>query len=194
MLRPMAPPRHGGCAPLAKPRQWNPPAVRYTRVRPLLFALCLALSAATSAPAFAQSPASAGTPAERRLSPGENDAVQMVDAFAAAIVAGQLDAARQFMAPDAVVVANGQILGNRDAYIDGAARSDAAALRTVDRDVLRREVSAGPDFGYVVSEKRMRVPGNTKGPSEVVVETMLIARTAAGWKITHIHWSGRHAG
>jgi len=27
-----------------------------------------------------------------------------------------------------------------------------------------------------------------------VVETMLIARMASGWKITHIHWSGRHAG
>lgn len=192
MLRPMAPPRHGGCAPLAKPRQWHPPAVRYTRVRPLLFALSLALSAVTAAPTFAQSPAS-GAPMHR-LSPAENDAVQMVDAFAAAIVAGQLDAARQFMAPDAVVVVNGQILGNRDAYIDGAARSDAAALRTVERDILRREVSAGPDFGYVVSEKRMRVPGNAKGPSEVVVETMLIARMASGWKITHIHWSGRHAG
>jgi ketosteroid isomerase-like protein len=160
-------------------------------VRSLLLAFSFALSAVAAGPAFAQSPAPA--PAAVQLSPAANDAVQLVDAFVAALAAGQLDAARQFMAPNAVVVANGQVLGTRDAYIDGPARGDAAALRTVERDVLRRDVNAGPDFGYVVTEKRMRVPGDAKGPSEVVIETMLIAKTAAGWKITHIHWSGRHA-
>jgi len=43
---------------------------------------------------------------------------------------------------------------------------------------------------------RMRGPGGAQGaPREVVVtETMLLARTTAGWKITHIHWSSRQAG
>ena len=170
------------------------PSDRYTHVRPLPFVLSLVLSAVAAQPAFAQSPASTGTPPTSQLSPAANDAAQMVDAFVAALVAGQLEAARQFMAPNALVVANGRILGDRDGYIDGAARGDAAALRTVERDVLRRDVSVGPDYGCVVSEKRMRVPGDARGPGEVVIETMLIARTAAGWKITHIHWSGRHAG
>ena len=118
----------------------------------------------------------------------------MVDAFMAALVGGQLDAARQFMAPDAVVIANGQVLGDRDAYIDGAAGADAAALRTVDREVLRRNVRADADSAWVLSEKRVHAPGATTGPSEVVIETMLLAKTPMGWKITHIHWSGRRAG
>ncbi len=105
-------------------------------------------------------PAQAG---DVRLSPAANDAVELVDAFAAALAAGQLEAARQFLAPTAVVVANGQIIGNRDAYIDGAAKADAAALRTVQRDVLSRKVDAGPDFGCVVSEKRVRALGDAKG-------------------------------
>jgi len=45
----------------------------------------------------------------------------------------------------------------------------------------------------VLSEKRVRAAGKPDGPSEAVIETMLLARTAAGWKITHIHWSTRKA-
>jgi hypothetical protein len=86
------------------------------------------------------------------------------------------------------------VLGERDAYIDGAAKGDAAALRTVQRDLMRRDVKVGADVGWVLSEKRVRAAGATEGPSEVVIETMLLAKTPAGWKITHIHWSGRSAG
>ena len=106
---------------------------------------------------------------------------------------GQLEAARQLMTPDAVVMANGHVLGDRDTYINGAAKGDAAALGTVQRELLRRDVKAGADFGWVVSEKRLRAAGGAQA-GEVVTETMLLTRTAAGWKITHIHWSGRHAG
>ena len=163
-------------------------------MRTFRFTAFLVLSGAVGC-AFAQSPAvpPAATQAQA-LSPAQVDAAQLVDAFAAALIAGQFDAARQFMAPDAVVVANGKVLGDRDGYIDGAAHGDAAALRTVQRELLRREVSAGPDFGFVVSEKQLRTPGDAKARGEVVIETILIARMPTGWKITHIHWSGRHAG
>jgi ketosteroid isomerase-like protein len=157
-----------------------------------------ALSTLVVGHAMAQTPEAArvaNTAAQSaELSPAQANAAQLVDAFVGALVAEQFDAARQFMTPGAVVVANGVVLGDRDGYIDGAAHKDAAALRTVQRDLLRREVSAGDDFAYVVSEKQMRVPGDASGRSERVIETVLMARTQAGWKITHIHWSGRHAG
>jgi len=128
------------------------------------------------------------------LSPAANDAVQVVNSFMAALASGKLETARQFMTPDAVVVANGQVLGTRDGYIDGAAKGDAAALQTVDRVLVRRDVKVGADSGWVLSEKRVRAVGTPEGPSEAVIETMLLAKTPTGWKITHIHWSGRHAG
>jgi ketosteroid isomerase-like protein len=171
------------------------------RVRTFNLVTSLALSALLAGSAFAQSPTASRAPvaalpaaqAGASMTLAQQDAAQLVDAFSATLIAGQLDAARQFMTPGAVVVANGQVLGDRDGYIDGAARADAAALRTVQRDLLRREVNAGDNFGYVVSERSMRTPGDTSGRSEVVIETMLIARTPNGWKITHIHWSGKHA-
>ena len=163
-------------------------------MRTFVSACFLALSACAAGPVLAQAAAPAATtqPAPV-MSQDARDAVELVDAFAAVLAAGQLDVARQFLTPDAVVVANGQTLGTRDTYIDGPARGDAAALRTVDRDILHRNAWAGPGFAYVVTEKRLRAPGATTGPSEVVIETMLVKKTESGWKIAHVHWSGRHA-
>ena len=110
----------------------------------------------------------------------------------AALVSGQLEQARAQMTPNAVVVANGHVIGERDDYINGAAKGDSAALRSVQRELVRRDARAGTDVAWVVSEKRVRPAAATQGPSEVVIETMLLAKTAEGWKITHVHWSGRH--
>jgi ketosteroid isomerase-like protein len=161
----------------------------------LVSSLAFALVAGT---AFAASPATKGTNTQaqdaQQLSPAAKEAVEVVNGFMASLVAGKLDAARQYMTPDAVVMANGNVLGNRDGYINGAAKADAAALAQVQRELLRRDVKAGNNFGWVLSEKRIAPMGAAQGaPSEVVTETMLLARTDAGWKITHIHWSGRHA-
>ena len=161
------------------------------RVRPLFLAVSLAIATLANASAFAQTPA---TPAvaliTSHIAPAATDAVIAVDAFAAALSSGQLDIARQLMTPDAIVVANGQVLGERDGYIDGAAKGDATALRGVQRELLRREARAGDDVAWVLSEKRVRAIA--QGPSEVVMETMLLIKTTSGWKITQVHWSGRH--
>ena len=154
-----------------------------------VFAQSSRAPAAGSSP-VAQAPAQAGSAS---ISPAAKDAVQVVNSFMDSLASGQLDAARQLMTPDAVVMANGQVLGLRDAYIDGAAKGDSAALRSVQRELLRRDARAGANVGWVLSEKRLRVPAAAAtGPSEVLTETMLLAKTPAGWKITHIHWSGRH--
>jgi len=63
----------------------------------------------------------------------------------------------------------------------------------VERVLVHRDAQIGADTGWVLSEKRVRAAGKPDGPSEAVIETMLLARTAAGWKITHIHWSTRKA-
>lgn len=110
----------------------------------------------------------------------------------AALADGKLDVARNLMTHDAVVMSNGQVLGARDAYIDGAAKGDAAALRGVTRELLNRGASANADIGWVISEKRMH---NTQAARELrLTETVVLAKTPQGWKITHIHWSGRTPG
>lgn len=160
------------------------------RMRLLFLAISLAVATLANAPAFAQSPVPAAAVIASHIAPAATDAVVVADAFAAALSSGQLDIARQLMTPDAVIVANGQVLGERDAYIDGAAKGDAAALRGIQRELLRREAGADSNVAWVLSEKRVRAAA--QGPSEVVMETMLLIKTTSGWKITQIHWSGRH--
>jgi ketosteroid isomerase-like protein len=171
----------------------------YTLVRSLLLAssLLLATVAAGSVSAQPSAPSAAAAPTNAAsLSPAASAAEQVVNAFMTDLANGQLEAARQLMAPDAVVMANGQVLGNRDGYINGAAKGDAAALAGTQRELLHRSVQAGADTGWVLSEKRVRRDAaSAQGPREVLVtETMLLARTTGGWKITHIHWSTRQAG
>ena len=166
-------------------------------MRPLLLVPSL-VAALAAGSAYAQTPAakpSQPAPAQATgLSPAANEATNVVNAFMVALVGNQLDAARELMTPGAVVVVNGQVVGTRDAYIDGPAKGDAAALATVQRELLRRDVSAGTDAALVLSEKRLRPAGaQAQGPSEIVTETMVLARTPAGWKIAHIHWSNRNA-
>jgi len=187
----LTPPIAGGAPCGRSPSNRSLNSNRYLRVRSFLLASSLAL--ATVAAGFAQAQSAPPTPSHTASTTPANAAVQVVNDFMAALATGHLEVARQLMAPDATVVANGQVLGNRDSYIDGAAKGDAAALRTVERVLVHRDAQIGADTGWVLSEKRVRAAGKPDGPSEAVIETMLLARTAAGWKITHIHWSTRKA-
>ena len=189
----VVPPALGGVPRDGRPPNGLPRCLPWvTFVRAIVLAVSLVLAAAVAVPASAQT----ATPAtaEAVVSPAAREAAQVVDAFMAALVGGNMEQARAQMTPDAVIVANGHVFGLRDDYIDGAAKGDAAALRSVRRELVRRDARAGTDVAWVVSDKRVR-PSSTSdaaGPSEVVVETMLLARTPQGWKITHVHWSGRH--
>ena len=161
------------------------------RVRPLVLATSLFLSALAASPAFAQS-----TPASvQATQPAENAATRVVDDFLAALSYGQLEAARQAMTPEAVVIANGTVLGTRDGYIDGAAKADAAAMKSVrSRELMHRDSQVDARMAWVVSEKRMVGEGAGQLRAMVLTETFLLTKTPSGWKIRGIHWSSRNAG
>ena len=192
----------------ARPRRCLPPAtggagggkrapnahsleLRYTHVRPLVLATSLFLSTLVAGPAFAQSTQATSMQAQS----AESEATQAVEAFMAALSSGQLEIARQAMTPDAVVVANGTVLGTRDGYIDGPARGDALAMKSVrSRELVHSAANVGADRGWVVNEKRMIGEGAGQFRAMMLIETFLLTKTATGWKISGIHWSSRNAG
>jgi len=180
--------------------------VRYPIVRNLLLASTLALSTALALPVLAQSPVQPAAQAPKPVatqgaaqgkqqaapSPAAEAAVKTVDGFMAALAGGQFETARQLMTQDAVVMANGVVLGPRDAYIAGPAKKVAAALQSSQRQLLDRKVDAGGNVALVLSEKLVK-PAKQGVPAEVLIETMVLARTPQGWKVAHIHWSTRPA-
>ena len=169
------------------------PVTRYLHVRPLFLATSLFLSALLAGPAFAQSTQPAT--AQAGQSAAQNEATKVVDEFMAALSNNQLEAARQAMTPNAVVIANGLVLGTRDGYIDGAAEADAVAMKSVrSRELMHRDSQVGAQVGWVVSEKRMVGEAAGQMRAMVLTETFLLAKTPSGWKISGIHWSSRAAG
>lgn len=191
------PPGVGGARWCEKPPNGGSFLHRYTFVRALLLASSLVFATVASGSAFAQSTAlKTTTPTMAATqSPDATAAEGVVNTFMADLASGQLDAARQLMTTDAIVMANGIVLGDRDGYFNGPAKGDIEALRNTQRELLHRSVKTGGDMGWVVSEKRVRHAGTDQGPREIVVtETMLLAKTAGGWKISHIHWSTRAVG
>jgi len=168
------------------------PVTRYLHVRPLVLAASLFLSTMLAGPAFAQS---ASTQPATAQSAAENEATKVVDDFMAKLSSNQLEAARQAMTPNAVVIANGLVLGTRDGYIDGAAKADAVAMKSVrSRELMHRDSQVGAQVGWVVSEKRMVGEAAGQMRAMVLTETFLLAKTPSGWKISGIHWSSRAAG
>lgn len=126
-----------------------------------------------------------------RIAPAANDAVQVVNNFMAALSTGNLAATRDFLDPGAIVIHNGSIRGSRDEYMAQQAKADADSLQKTQRQLLRRDARAGAAFAWVVSEKLFRTQAGGKASLLSTSETMLLAKTDAGWKIVHIHWSSR---
>lgn len=174
-----------------KSSQWpHLPLHWYARVRSISLATFLFLSAVAAGPAVAQATTSA-----QAMQSSENEATLTVDAFMTALENNQLEAARQTMTPNAVVIANGTVLGTRDGYIDGAAKADAAAMKSVrSRELVHRDSQVGAQLAWVVSEKRMLGDAAGQMRALVLTETFLLAKTSSGWKISGIHWSSRAAG
>ena len=153
-----------------------------------LLSLSIVASAAAQKAPPAQPPAAARAPAIY-VAPVAADAVLVLDTFMGALAAGQLDAARRFMTPDAVLLADGAPLGQRDEYFATRARTDAAKLGSSERTLLRRQALGGPNVAWVVSEKVLRSRGEGTASGMHMVETVLLVKTLEGWKIAHVHWS-----
>lgn len=127
-----------------------------------------------------------------RIAPAARDAVVVVNDFMQALITGNLPAARQLLDPGVTVISNGRILGTRDEYMARQAPTDSAFLGKAQRQLLRRDGRAGPQFAWVVSEKAYRTDVPGKPPVLMVTaETMVLAKAPAGWRIVHIHWSSR---
>lgn len=172
-----------------------------------LLAAVVTVVSAASMPAPAQSKPAASTPAPApasvaqpaaqsaaiTIAPAAAESVAVLNAYMGALANGQFDVARKFMAPNAVVLRDGRVLGSRDMYFAGEARADAAALHGAQRDLLRRDAKAGDGLALVLSEKRLRTTVGGKSMDQFVTETALLVKTLDGWKIAHLHVSSRPA-
>jgi len=155
--------------------------------------LALILSAAVlcATPAFAQDHAHDHSPAAGVVAAEAVGAATVVDAFHAALKAGNTAAALALLAPEVMIFEEGGAERSRDEYASHHLGSDAAFAAASEATVSRRSGWADGDVAWITSEGRTTGQFNGRAVDRLTAETMVLKRHADGWRIHHIHWSSR---
>lgn len=135
--------------------------------------LMLAVFAALSLPAYAESPS------------------EIVDAFHRALVSGDAAAATALLSPAAKIYESGYVERVRDEYTGHHLLSDIEfAKATTERVVQSSERISG---SLAVVMRETETSGNYKGRSVHAfgTETAVLEKQGEHWVIVHVHWSSR---
>jgi ketosteroid isomerase-like protein len=137
------------------------------------------------------SPAALGLGALVGQDDPEQAARETVHAFHAALSSGDSATALSLLAPDVIIFESGGVEASRDEYRSHHLPADMEFSQSVAREITNERSGSSGDVAWVLTESRSigtfrERPINSRG-----VGTILLRRTAEGWRITHIHWSSR---
>lgn len=157
-------------------------------LRSTVVALLLALPLTATAHEGSHPPAVA---ADAAIAPSAQPAVEVATQFSAALKEGDLKRAGSLLAADVLILESGGAERSRDEYLSGHAKHDAAFLKTAHVQVKQRTARAVGDLAWVATESELHATKEGKPLTLLSSETMVLKRTAQGWRIAHIHWSSR---
>ena len=152
-------------------------------------ALVLSFAVLSATPAFAQDHAHGHDHAAGSVVAEAAEAATTIDAFHAALKAGDTAAALTGLAPDVMIFEEGSAERSRDEYASHHLGADAAFAS--EAAVARRSGWADGDIAWITSEGRTTGQFNGRAVDRLTTETMVLKRHADGWRIHHIHWSSR---
>jgi ketosteroid isomerase-like protein len=160
--------------------------------------LCLAAALFLMTPAVAvQAHDPAPAPASQAQGALQAEAVEpaaVVDAFHAALKAGDTAGALALLAEEAMIFEAGGAERSRAEYASHHLGADAAFAAAVESTMLRRSGRVDGDMAWIMSEGRTTGQFNGRAVDRLTAETMVLRRGPDGWRIQHIHWSSRGAG
>jgi len=119
------------------------------------------------------------------------EAAAVVDAFHAALKAGDTDGALAMLAGDVMIFEEGGAERSREEYASHHLGADAAFAAAVKATPARRSGWAAGDVAWIASEGRTTGTFNGRPVDRLSAETMVLKRGPDGWRIAHIHWSSR---
>lgn len=138
----------------------------------------------------AQLPAKPAASPAGALPDAARGAAAAVDAFHAALRAGDSAAALLLVADDAIVFEDGRTERSKAEYALHHAAADAAFSKAVGSARLSRTGHASADLALILTESRTKGRFRGQDVDRIMVETMVLRRDPkGGWKIAHIHWS-----
>jgi ketosteroid isomerase-like protein len=122
-----------------------------------------------------------------------DDATAIVDAFHAALKAGDTDAALALLDEGVMIFEQGYVERSKAEYASHHLVSDAEFSKAVVSKQTNRRSTIEGVLAYVVTESTSVGKFKDKDVDAISIETMVLRRTDAGWLIVHIHWSSRKA-
>ena len=156
-------------------------------MRPIIVAMFVVFPAIASAH---------GTKPQQPPTPSSNSvtaAAATVDAFHAALAKGDATAAQALLDDHVQIFEQGWVERSRAEYASHHLESDIKFSSTTTAKRTSRSSGASNDLAYVMSEGTVTGNFNGRAINSVTLETMILRRASAGWRITHIHWSSRDA-
>ncbi|WP_309630219.1 nuclear transport factor 2 family protein [Brevundimonas sp.] len=118
-------------------------------------------------------------------------ATAVVDAFHAALGAGDGEAVLALLTEDVVVLEEGGAERSREEYAGHHLPADMTYAASTEAEVTRRVAWAEGDVAWVLTESRTSGTFNGRAVDRRTAETMILHRQTDGWRIRHIHWSSR---
>ena len=119
-------------------------------------------------------------------------AIAVVDAFHAALGSGDVDAVLALLTEDVVVLETGGAERSREEYAGHHLPADMTFAAATTDEVTRRAAWVEGDVAWVLTEGRTTGTFHDRPINSLGAETMIMHRTADGWRIRHIHWSSRN--
>ena len=113
----------------------------------------------------------------------------VVDAYAAALRAGDEAAVRAMLAPDVIIAEGGGAERSVDEYASHHMPADMAFTAAVDFSLKNRDVIAEGEIATVISESQVHGEFREQTIHSRMMETMVLRRVDDRWRIVHIHWS-----
>ncbi len=117
------------------------------------------------------------------------EAAATVDAFHKALHAGDTRAAAALVAEDALIFEAGGAEHDKAEYVGHHLAADAQFASGTSETIKRRSGGGVGDMAWIATESRTFGTFRGKPVDSAATETMVLRRTADGWRIVHVHWS-----
>ncbi|MGB1256106.1 MAG: copper resistance protein CopC [Thiolinea sp.] len=118
------------------------------------------------------------------------DPMSVANAFAAALSRADTELLKTIAAPEIIIFEGGVVENSFAEYAAGHMESDIAFMAKVERTVKSQQVVEDSKLATVITHSELRNKATTDSMRSML-ETMLLKRGEAGWKIIHIHWSAQ---
>lgn len=121
------------------------------------------------------------------------EVIAAVDRFHQALGNLDRDQALAVLDPEVRIFEGGEAETSRDEYAAHHLASDMAFIAATRTEVLDRKVTVAGDAAWVLTLSKTTGSFRDRDVSSRGAETMVLQRTAAGWRIVHVHWSSGSA-